>query len=70
MAGFSERFEVSCSNCGVLGYEGTRLEALVSAQHQKTLHLHCEDIIVFDRMAHKGQYEIYNADGTGRSRRI
>ena len=70
MTGFSERFEISCSYCGVLGYKGTKSEALDSALHWKSRHPHCEDIMVFDRMAHKGQYEIYNTDGTGRSRRI
>lgn len=66
MAGFDERYEVSCSHCGVLAYEPFKRKALRMAQRQKVRHEFCEEILVYDRMAHVGRPEIFAADGTPR----
>ena len=62
------RFEISCSYCGVLDHYRKLDGAIEQAKYFKEFpHEACEDVMVFDRMAHRGKPELYNVDGSVRS---
>ena len=67
VAGFDERYEISCSGCGVLHHESTLREALETAGRCVPDHTLCADVMVYDRMAHNGRPEIYEPGGKVRS---
>lgn len=64
MMGFEERYEISDKICGVIiyaaTYDGARGTAGLIA---KANHIDCGDILIYDRMAHKGKAEMWNQAG-------
>ena len=66
-----DRYEISCSKCGVIYYEYRRQEALTAAaRYQKTTHNGPHEfVLTFDRMAHYGAVDLWKADGTATGRR-
>lgn len=64
----SQRFEISCSCCGVLDYYAKLEDALEQARYfDEFPHKDCEDVMVYDRMAHIGRPDLYNTDGLART---
>ena len=60
---FEERFEVGDKVCGVIGYCPTYDLAWDLAEVRGRTHKECGDISIYDRMAHKGDPEIWSHDG-------
>ena len=60
-----DRYQICCS-CGSIGFEERRLDALVWASScANGKHRDClGPTVVFDRMAHYGRAEMWEADGT------
>jgi len=66
-----DRYEISCRYCGVLSYAPTLLKALRAAEAANPKHsMDYEHVTVFDRMAHHGQPELFDAHGKILQRRI
>jgi hypothetical protein len=64
MSTVDNRYQVVCSECGIVGWEITKSAALSSALYFATKHNNIgEKITVFDLMAHKGSPETYAPDG-------
>jgi hypothetical protein len=63
MSGFNERFEVSCQKCGGLSYYRKLNDAVQYAFDKQRHHIECGYVVVFDRMAHLGQPELYSSEG-------
>ena len=65
------RFHVTCGYCGMIDTYPSLVEAKVRAVSVKGgSHKDCEDITIFDTMAHIGKPELYEADGTPRETRV
>ena len=65
------RFQVSCSYCKHLDSFPTLELAKRYAQHAIQTHNNpCENITIYDLMAHIGQFEVYDYQGNGISKRL
>ena len=67
----ANRFQVSCSYCKHLDSFPTMALAMRYAQGAVKRHSESNEVIgIFDLMAHIGQYELYDSQGNGISKRI
>ena len=58
------RYEIGCSECGVICYETTLKKALIEAQTQTKQHdTDSEKVTVYDRLAHYGKPELFDTTG-------
>ena len=61
------RFHVGCSCCGMIDTYPSLIEAKSRAVSARNgLHSDCEDITIFDTMAHIGKPQLYEVDGVPR----
>lgn len=57
------RYEVSCVNCGVIEFTATKQAAIEAAYCARELHTSV--VMIFDRMAHIGAAELWEAAEDG-----
>jgi len=68
--GLMQRYEISCTYCGVVCHDETLEAALRTARYQEGRHNEKgEAIRVFDRMAHHGKPHLWTPSGRVMGRR-
>ncbi len=65
------RFHVCCDYCGLIDAYPSLVEAKIRAIGARDgSHKECEEIVIFDSMAHYGKPELYTATGTATETKV
>jgi hypothetical protein len=67
MSNMLARYEISCSQCGVLDFQARKSDAWTAAMDCLDRHTDwpAERIFIYDRMAHVGKVELWVVDKEG-----
>lgn len=66
-----DRYEIGCSQCGVIGYETSKWRANRAAERAALRHsTKVEQVTIYDRLAHYGAPELWDANGKVLRRKV